>query len=264
MRMAWRLLLAGLTVTARPGAALAQLPPNPSYDGRATLARLRFTPRPDPAGCQQSDSPAGAGWGHDYPTSVQGLMKAVTSLTSIEAPVDSNVLLEVTDPELMRYPVAMLTEPGCFDPSEAEVKALRTYLLKGGFLVVDDMTFADGTPEHLELSIARFEEWMQRVLPEGRLLPVPASDPIFDGFFKVDSAAVPGFGASDESGGELHGIYKDNDPTKWLMVVVSYRGILGHYWRHVDGLGSGLGEGQSRSGMAYRLGLNYFVYGLSH
>jgi hypothetical protein len=262
MTTPWPYLLAGLVCLAP--CATAQFLPNPPYDGRPTLARLRFTSRPEPVGCQSADSPAGPGWGHDYPASVQGMMKAITSLTSVEAPVDSNVLLEVADPELLKYPVAMLTEPGCFDPTEAEVKALRTYLLKGGFLVVDDLTFGDGTPEHLELSIARVEEWMQRVLPEGRILPLPASDPIFDGFFHVDSAAVPGFGASDGSGGELRGIYKDNDPKKWLMVVVSYRGILGHYWRHTGDLGSGLGEGQSHSGKAYRLGLNYFVYGFSH
>jgi hypothetical protein len=192
------------------------------------------------------------------------MMKAATEVTSLEAPVDTFVTLLATDPAFMKYPVAMVTEPGCWNPTDAEVRALRTYLRKGGFLLLDDLTFGDATPAHLEMSIARTEAWVQRVLPQGKLIPVPASDPLFDGFFKIDPQEVPGFGSSDGTGGTIYGIYQDNDPTKALMMVVTYRGILGHHWRWVNGTGSGLGEGDTPSGKAYRLGLNILVYGLSH
>ena len=105
---------------------------------------------------------------------------------------------------------------------------------------------------------------MKRVLPTGRLVPVPESDSLFNGFFKIDPKDVPGFGAGDQSGGVIYGIYQDNDPTKSLVIIVNYRGILGHHWRWVAGSGGRPWEGNTPSGKAYRLGLNILGYGLSH
>jgi hypothetical protein len=257
------LALLGLLGTALP--AHAQLPPNLLYDGRPVLARVRFPVVIDPASCSSPDGLGDGAWSHDYPMSVQGMMKAATEVTSLEAPVDSFVtIMSVTDPEFMKYPIAMVTEPGCWNPTDTEAKALRAYVQKGGFLLIDDLTFGDGTPMHLEMAIARVEAWMRRVLPEGRLVPVPASDPIFNGFFQIGPQDVPSFEFGSAANGTLYGVYRDNDPTKALMAVVTYRGILGHHWRWVGGTGSGLGDDESPSGKAYRLGLNILVYGLSH
>jgi hypothetical protein len=257
------LSLLGVVGTAVP--AIAQLPPNLPYDGRPVLARVRFPVVGDPSACGDPDGLGDGGWSHDYPMSVQGMMKAATEVTNLEAPVDSFVtIMSVTDSAFMKSPIAMVTEPGCWNPTEPEVKALRTYLEKGGFLFLDDLTFGDGTPVHLETAIARVEAWMKRVLPEGNLVPIPATDPLFSGFFHINPEDVPGFGATVEGGASLWGIYERNDPTRRLLTVVAYRGILGHHWRWVGGTGSGLGEGNSPSGKAYRLGLNILVYGLSH
>jgi hypothetical protein len=95
----------------------------------------------------------------------------------------------VTDPAGCTDPDGLgdggVTEPGCWNPTDAEAKALRTYMQKGGFLLLDDLTFSDGTYQHLELAIARVEAWLKRVLPDDNLIPVPASDPLFEGFFKI-------------------------------------------------------------------------------
>jgi hypothetical protein len=50
---------------------------------------------------------------------------------------------------------------------------------------------------HLELAVARVEAWMKRVLPEGKLVLIPATDPLFSGFFQINPEDVPGYGASD-------------------------------------------------------------------
>lgn len=259
------LSLLGLLGVVLAVPAEAQLPPNLPYDGRPVLARIRFPVTPDPSACLDPDGLGDGAWSHDYPMSVQGMMKAATEVTSLEAPVDSFVtIMSVTDPAFMKYPIAMATETGCWNPTEAEVKALRTYMEKGGFLLLDDLVFSDGTPMHLELAISRVEQWMKRVLPEGKLVPVPATDPLFDGFFHINPEDVPGYGATGSGGASIWGIYENNDPTKRLMAIATYRGLLGHHWRWVGGTGSGLGEGDSPSGKAYRLGLNILVYGLSH
>ena len=261
-RRHWRSLLLGLvpatvSLTAAP-AAQAQLAPNLHYDGRVTLARLKYTPVAEPGGCQAADSPAGQGWGHDYPMSVQGLLKAATELLSVEAVVDSNLVLTADDPELLKYPLLMVTEPGCWNPTDKEAKALREYLLKGGFLFADDPTFGDCTPEHCALAIERFEQWMKKVLPDGRVIHLPASDPVFDGFFKLDPTDLPGYSAEPA---QIAGIYQDNDPTKRLLVVANYWATLGQTWRYVS---TDLGSGIEQGGAEYRMGLNTLIYSLTH
>src|SRR5262245_32581810 len=109
--MRWFPVMVALVCALAPIAtAHAQLAPNLTYDGRVTLARLRYPPVAEPAACQSSDSPAGAGWGHDYPMSVQGLLAGATAVTNIQASgLDSNLVLTAEDPELLKHPIVMLT-----------------------------------------------------------------------------------------------------------------------------------------------------------
>jgi hypothetical protein len=79
----------GLLGAGTAARVAAQLPPNLPYDGRPVLARIRFPGLGDPAGCTTPDGLGDGGWSHDYPMSVQGMMKAATEVTSLEAPVDS-------------------------------------------------------------------------------------------------------------------------------------------------------------------------------
>lgn len=228
------------------------------YDGRTTVARIRFEAN-GLGGCSVTDSPGGPGWGHDFPMSVQGLMKAATKLTHIEASVDKTIALRADDPELMRHPIAMLTEPGCWSPKESEVKALRAYLLKGGFLIVDDPTLSKDDHASSLTAIKHFEGWMKQVLPNARLMRVGEEDPIFDVLFRVHPEEVPGL-SWKERGGEVYAVYQDNDPTRHAMVIANYYTRIGENWRYARGLGSGLGSGPGEK--AYKLGLNYLVYGL--
>jgi hypothetical protein len=194
---------------------------------------------------------------------VQGLMTAATMLMRVEGPTDSVTTLAITDPDLMRHPFLMITEPGCWSPTDAEVKILRTYLLKGGFVVFDDLTLSSETMRTYEIAIAHFEQWMKRVLPE--IKPMRIEDPsnsVYNLFLTVEPSNVPGLKGTGSTPGEVWGFYRENDPTRPLMAVANYRTRVGEYWRYTKGLGSGLGKGRGET--AYKLGLNYFVYGLSH
>ena len=87
--------------------------------------------------------------------------------------LDGGNILALDDPELFKYPVAYLCEPGFWTLTEAEVAGLRAYLLKGGFLIVDDFVGP---------ALGNFEEQMRKVLPAGRLveldeLATPSSTP---------------------------------------------------------------------------------------
>ncbi len=61
-------------------------------------------------------------------------------------------------------PLAYLTEPGYWTPTEAEAGGLRGWIEKGGFLLVDDVRF--------ERQWAMFKRAMGMVLPNARILPM--------------------------------------------------------------------------------------------
>ena len=52
--------------------------------------------------------------------------------------------MSFSDPELFKFPVAYLVEPGYWYMSDSDVTTLRAYLHKGGFLIVDDFPFRTG------------------------------------------------------------------------------------------------------------------------
>src|SRR5436190_19708008 len=77
----------------------------------------------------------GGKWATDYPDSDLNFSFRLQQLTSLE--VDPNgKILELTDPTLFDYPWLYMIEPGNMYLEEAEVLALRKYLLNGGFLMV--------------------------------------------------------------------------------------------------------------------------------
>ena len=59
---------------------------------------------------------------------------------------------------------------------------------------------------------------------------------------------------------EFYGIYEDNDPSKRLMMIVNYNTDISQYW---EWSGTGL-RPIDDTNEAYKLGVNYLLYGLTH
>ena len=219
---------------------------NPGYDGRVTFARIKYR-----------GAGMGVGWSHDYPRAESHFMRIMREITSmrpfIEAgPVVGGAVLALDDPELTKYPVAYLSEPGGWLPNAGEVAGLRNYLAKGGFVIVDD--FDGGSMnrdwEHFVLQV-------KRVFPAGRLVEVPQEHPIFDSFFKIDLKLLVSYG----SGGTpaYYGLFRDNDPAKRIMMIVNFNQDMGDYWEWSD-----RGFNVVPTNEAYKLGVNYLIYALTH
>ena len=212
--------------------------PNVPYDGRFTFVRIRYTVY------------GRSGWEFDYPEMERNLMTMVRELTSVAPHVAGSNIHTLDDPAMLKYPVAYLSEPGYWHPNDREAAGLRTYLAKGGFLIVDDFMRGEWY---------NFEEQMRRVLPMGRIVPLTVNHPVFNTFFKIstldmDYPHIPGLKA------QFLGIYEDNDPSKRLMVVINYNNDIGDYMEH-----SGQGWWPvNTSNDAYKLAINYIVYGLTH
>ena len=217
------------------------------YDGRFAFVRLRY----DMAGGRggfggfRREPP----WSHDYPRADLHLMKILQEITLLRPHLDESNIFALDDPELCNYPVAYMSEPGFWTLTDGEAAGLRAYLAKGGFLIFDDFrTF----------HWANFEEQMRRVLPTQRLTELDASSPIFHAFYEIDPATfVPPYGGEKPV---FYGIYEDNDPHKRLQVVANYNNDIGEYWEFSDTGWVPI----DLSNEAYKFGVNYIVYGMTH
>ena len=107
--------------------------PNAKYDGRFTFVRLSYETAP--GGYWYRGLPA---WAHGYPVAERNLMKIMNEVSYLGAHDDEVNTLELDDPDLFHYPVAYIIEVSWWTMTDKQGKALRAYLDKGGFLIVDD------------------------------------------------------------------------------------------------------------------------------
>ena len=216
---------------------------NPSYDGRMTFARLRY----EGYGGMTNEGP---GWMHDYPDGERHLMKILSEISDLRPKLDSSSVINFGDPELMKYPIAYFSEPGYWQPTDEDVKNVRAYLLKGGFIIIDDFR-----QQHW----FNLQDQMKRVLPEAQWLPIEPGSAVWDSFFRIDGDDLqqPGIYGPPV---QFLGLFENNDPTKRLMVVANYNNDIGDAWQW-----SGTGFLPiDLSNEAYKLGVNYVMYALTH
>jgi uncharacterized protein DUF4159 len=226
-----------------PGHYSAPLP----YDGRFTFVRLRW-------GADFPGTSRGgfrSAWNHDYPRAEQHLSQIIRELTYLDIHDDGNEILTLDDPTLFKFPIAFMWEPGFWNLTDREAESFRAYLQKGGFAIFEDF---DGAAQW-----ANFEAQMHRVLPEGRFVRLDNSHQIFNAFFAIKDihAIVHPMSRIPPS---YFGIYEDNDPQKRLVVIANFDNDVPEYW---EWSGQGLFPFDA-SNEAYKLGVNYMIYGLTH
>ena len=223
---------------------------NIGYDGRVAFIRIRYAT--GFGGFGRRGSRGEPPWAHDYPTADIHLMKIINDLTSAAPHVDGSNIFSLDDPDLMKHPIAYVSEPGFWYPSDEEVAGFRTYLLKGGFAIFDDFRGQDWW---------NLEEQMKRVLPEARFIQLDVTHAVFHSFFDIkDLAFLRSYndGSSATGTPTYWGIFEDNDPTKRLIVIANRDNDLGEYWEYSD---TGM-DPIDFSNEAYKYGVNYILYGL--
>ena len=229
---------------------------NAPYDGRFAFVRLRY-------GTSGSDvrenlllGRFGRGgrepmWSHDAPRAEHNFLRILEEVTSVWTSPDSRLILSVDDRDLFRHPVAYIVEPGYWFPTDSEVLALRNWLLKGGFLIVDDFRGRHRI---------NFEAQMRRVMPAAELKVLQGQEEIFDSFFHIKDpySLIPPY---DQDLAPVYlGVFEDNDPSRRLMVIANYNNDIAEYWEFSD-------YGYypiDLSNEAYKFGVNYIMYALTH
>ena len=224
--------------------------PNVPYDGRFTFVRVRYNT--SPGGYWYRGLPA---WAHGYPMAERNLMKIMNELTYLGARDEINTIT-LDDPQLFQYAIAYIIEVSWWDMTDAEAAALGAYMRKGGFVIVDDFK---ATGDFGSLGWEPFEADMRKILPGARFFDLQPSDPIFHSFFDIET--VNSFPQAYNRGLPVfRGVYEDNDPRKRMMMVVNYNTDISQFW---EWSGRGL-RPFDQTNEAYKLGVNYLMYGLTH
>lgn len=239
-----------------------RFPAADSFDGWFNFCRGMFHSSRNEAG--------GQGWWTDYPAAdvnfsirLSELTKTRVSRTGDHQP--NHLVVRLTDDELFQCPFIEMEDVGTARFSDEEVERLREYLLKGGFLWVDDFWG--------ELAWHQWVQEIQRVLPKDAypIRTLSPAHPVFRAFFQVQKLPqIPSIaywrrsgGETSERGGEsaVPQMYAISDSHDRIMVLMTHNTDISDAWER---------EGEDPrffyqfSPDGYAVGINVLMYTLTH
>jgi hypothetical protein len=196
-------------------------------------------------------------WSRDYPKADRLFLLAMNRLTRIQGRSTEQVV-DLDSDDIFNYPWIYAVQVQTWTFSEAEAKKLREYLLKGGFLMVDDF---HGTEDW-----ENFMEGMRMVFPDRPVEDLDNKDELFHTLYDLDDRfQVPGeqyvnTGRTYEKDGYVPKWRAIRDDRGRVVVAICHNMHLGDAWEWSD-----VPEYPERfASMAFRIGLDYIIYGMTH
>ena len=196
-------------------------------------------------------------WLTDYPEAEVHFLQGVTRLTRVDTGAQGRQV-DLGSDEVMDYPWLYAVEVGHWSLSAEEAARLREYLLRGGFLMVDDFW---GSYEW-----AVFLDSMLRVFPDRPIVEIEESHEMLHVLYDLDERIqIPGrqyiwSGVTWQRDGYVphwRGIYDDDGR---LMVAINFNMDMGDAWEHADDPQ----YPEPMTTLAYRYAVNYVLYAMSH
>jgi hypothetical protein len=228
-------------------------------DGAFTVCKIEYT------SVRREDQ--GAGWSTDYPYAGINLMTRLSELTKTPISRDASGnpnywVVRLTDDELFRCPFTLGSDVGTMGLSSEEAQRLREYLLKGGFLWVDDFW---GT--------AAWEQWsseIRKALPEYPITEVPGDNPVRRMMFLIDKIPqVTNIGNWRRTGNTQERGW-DSREANFRMIANERGRIMVVMTHNTDVADSWEREGEDHdffvrfSPPGYQLGMNVLLYSMTH
>jgi len=259
------LSLAGLAQRSRFQREEGQRPPFPA-DGEFHFVRVEYTDLPEyhrGFGYASRDGRGDGWWVVDWPDAEDHFSLGVQRLTRIDTGEPRHFRL--TDDRLFDHPWIYATQVGWWGLNGAETARLREYLLRGGFLVVDDFWGA----EQWEV----FRRTMERVLPEEPITDIDEADSVMHVLYDIrekDRTFIPG--TRHLRRGPGGGIVVQQPPgteprwramydgRKHMVVAVNFNTDVGDAWEYADAPE----YPEAMTTLAYHYGINYLIYSMTH
>ena len=192
-----------------------------------------------------------SGWEHDFPNADKNFSAIVDYISNVRVHLEGTNILDLDDAHLFENPIIYMSEPGYWRTNDTEAKSLAAHLLKGGFIIFDDF---EGDAQWRNLVTQ-----MRHVLPDHYFIPLTVESPIFHSFFDIKTLQIPHPMFPTIKPG-FFGIFEKNDPSGRLMAIADYNNDIGDYWEwSAEGL-----YGADGTNDAYRIGVDYIVYAMTH
>jgi Domain of unknown function (DUF4159) len=231
-----------------------------SFDGKFHYCRAVY--RPNPRG-------DGGSWLTDYPLADIDLSIRLAELTKIDVSFEGpgaprHLIVRLTDEELFQCPVIIMQEVGRLLFTREDAERLRTYLLKGGFLWVDDFWGS--------YAWTVWESEIKKVFPDADypIFDVPRSHPLFHTMFDLDGVPqIPGIGTwlgsgtTSERGADSAQVHARAiaDRNGRVMVFMTHNTDVSDSWER---------EGEDPQYFykfsidGYRVAVNVLIYAMTH
>ena len=241
----------------------------PQYE--FTFSRLIFADNPI-AVHELGDYVGFPHWQADCSDSDPHFISAIKRMTRINTN-ETSQSISLMDGAIYDYPALYMVEAGFASFTEFEAIRLREYLLRGGFLLVDDF--------HGSYQWDKFLEWMDKIFPDREIVDIPKDHEVFHVHFDIENfVQIPGLRALCLNNGatwerpmtKSAGVVESNlsrqepawrailDDEGRVMVMINWNVDLGDAWEHAD-----MEEYASEyTSTAYRLGVNYMIYSMTH
>jgi hypothetical protein len=257
----WSVLNAQKPFMEYPGAEYTNFPLPADYLEKTEWTRARLK-CPSIRGGFRGDT----NWTIDYPRSDRHLLQGVRRLTRINTRSVEQITEADGSDDMYNWPTLYAVEVGHWDLPEDQAAQLREFLLRGGFLMVDDF---HGSEEYRGLNEwATFVASIKRVFPDREIVDIKDDDPIFHTIYDLsDRFQVPGAQylrtgityEKGETGRPAHwrAIYDDKGR---IMVAISLNSDIGDSWEFLDDPRYPV----KYSALGTKIGVNYVIYAMTH
>jgi len=206
-----------------------------------------------------------SGWGDDYPNGDYNFLQRLAELTTIKMSHWDNGYpgfsqFTAMDPDLFHCPVLRMQNAANNEFTDQEAARLRQYLLKGGFLWMDDNWDPDF--DYIRPNLTK-------ILPGYQIVDLPLEHPMFSVLYRLDHLPqIPAINSwfrngQDSEVGATHTVhyYGIFDDRNRLMVLVSMNSDVSDSWER-EGDNQAYFDRYSPSG--YALGVDVVVWVLTH
>lgn len=220
-------------------------------EGEFAFVRLQYNSRS--GGGYRFDA-----WATDYPAADENFLRGVSRLTNIRVKSDP-IVLTLDDDRVFNYPFLYALEMGRGGGvvfNEREMATLREYLLRGGFLFIDDFWGS--------YQWDAFYATFSQLFPNKELVELKRDHEIFRVFYDVDGPQMIPAMNNPQNIPEQDVDYASNwalmDDDGRIMVLVNWNSDIGDGWEHTYWPA----YPTKYANMAYQLGINYLMYSLTH
>ena len=211
----------------------------------------------------QFDTYYGGGYGYgpwaiDFPDADINFLRGVSRLTNIRV-MSEPIVLRFDDEEIFDYPFLYMLEVGQgggLSLSPNEIDNMREYLLRGGFLLIDDFWG--------QRQWDNFYAAFSQAFPDREVVELKADHEIFHVYYDIDGPQmIPALYRNGDYGEQginfatNHAILDDDGR---IMVLINWNSDMGDGWEHTYHPA----YPTRHANAAYRLGINYLVYSMTH